>query len=231
MSACVHFRVELERALASSPGALAPLARHAHARSCAECRAELAREGALEALLARLPAPEAPPALAQRVLECLADERVGAVPPAAHPGHGAQEETELDELLARLPVPRAPVGLAGRVLKRVAPARVPARPGSARRAWLLLAAAVLLGGLTTWAWSMLRPAAPRVDLAQGTDAELEAEEELLAYAVERWELLQDEDLDLWLASLDPVDELLIEFAADETWLDDGTHEAPERVGD
>src|SRR6185503_16018180 len=96
---------------------------------------------------------------------------------------------------------------------------------SSRRSWVWGLAAGLLVGLGFWGWTMARAAAPRVDLAQGTGAELEADEELLTYAVERWELLQDEDLDLWLASLDPVDELLIEYAADETWLDDGAHEA------
>ncbi|NOT30906.1 MAG: hypothetical protein HOP15_10710, partial [Planctomycetes bacterium] len=48
--------------------------------------------------------------------------------------------------------------------------------------------------------------------------DLETDEELLAYTVERWELVHDEDLDVWLASLDPVDELLLEY--DESLLQD-----------
>ncbi len=141
------------------------------------------------------------------------------------------ENAELENVLGRLPAPLVPAGLAGRVLQGLAEAREPRRAKSARRVWLLRAAAAFFVGLAFWAWTVLRPVAPRVDLAQGTAAELEADEELLAYAVERWELLQDEDLDLWLASLDPVDELLIEFAADETWLDDGSHEASARKGE
>lgn len=133
------------------------------------------------------------------------------------------EDSELEELLGELPAPRVPNGLAARVLAGLAPAREARRPRSVPRAWLWSAAAALFVALALWGWYGLRPAARRVELAQGMGAELEADEELLAYAVERWELLQDEDLDLWLAGLDPVDELLIEYAADEAWLDDGPH--------
>ena len=230
MSACAPFRVELERALAGPRGALARLAQYDHARTCAACRTELRREGGLEVLLEYPPAPEIPPGLARRVLAGLARERSPAACTRL-PEHGALGDGELDELLGRLPAPRVPSGLAERVLQGVAEAREPRRAKSGRRSWWLGVAAGLLVGLGFWGWSVFRPAAPRVDLALGTGAELEADEELLTYAVERWELLQDEDLDLWLASLDPVDELLIEYAVDETWLDDGAHEASARKGE
>lgn len=233
MSECADFRFALERALGSSRGALARLEQHEHVRSCAACRTELRREARLDALLEIQPAPAIPPALAQRILARLEGERspVGssALPERAGREDAELDDTELDELLGRLPRPRVPAGLAERVLEGVKEAREPRRARSAWRVWSLGIAAGLLVGLGFWYWNASRPEAPRVDLALGSNADLEADEELLTYAVERWELLQDEDLDLWLASLDPVDELLIEYAADETWLDDGAHE--ERKGD
>src|SRR5262249_53591163 len=86
-----------------------------------------------------------------------------------------------------------------------------------RRPLLLVAAAVILAGLTTWI--LFRPAARRIETVQAPD--LESDEELLTYTVEHWELLHDDDLDVWLASLDPTEELLIEYADGATWLDDG----------
>jgi hypothetical protein len=220
MSACAPFRAELERALAGPGGALARLASDAHARGCAACRAELGRERALDGLLERLPAPPVPGALAQRVLARLAGQHASGSGLTAR--SDGTEDGELEELLEQLPAPRVPSHLAARVLEGLAPARRAPRPRSSVRAWFWCAAAALFVALTLWGWSGRRQA-PRIELAQGKGAELEADEELLAYAVERWELLQDEDLDLWLAGLDPVDELLIEYAADEAWLDDGSH--------
>ena len=221
MNRCAPFRAELERALAGRAGALARLASHEHARACPACRTEVSRERALDGLLERLTAPMAPPALAREVLARLAGARAPAAGEAAAQPCGP-EAGDLECLLGHLPAPRVPSGLAARVLQGLALEREAYRPRSSRRRWLVSAAAALVAALTLWGWSVLRPRAPSVELAQGTGGELEADEDLLAYAVERWELLQDEDLDLWLASLDPVDELLIEYAADETWLDDGT---------
>jgi hypothetical protein len=51
-------------------------------------------------------------------------------------------------------------------------------------------------------------------------AALEADAELLAYVAERWELLHDADLDVWLASLAPLDELLVEYADAGLWSDE-----------
>jgi hypothetical protein len=219
MSACAPFRAELERALAGPAVALARLADQDHARACAACRAELARERALDGLLERVPAPRLPQALAQRVLARLAPER-GAGSVAQESG---VEDGALEELLAELPSPRVPDDLAASILAGLAPARRARRP-RAVRAWLWSAAAALFAALALWGWSVERPSPRSIELAQGAVAELEADEELLAYAFARWELLQDEDLDLWLAGLDPVDELLIEYAADEAWLDEAPRE-------
>jgi hypothetical protein len=112
-----------------------------------------------------------------------------------------------------------PPELAARVLARLAPER--ARPG-ARLSWVALATAaaavllfvVLLAGRRDS--DRIRAELARVAL------ELEAEEELLVYALESWELLHDEDLDVWLASLDPVDEFLLEAGVEDEglWLDE-----------
>ncbi|HEX6882636.1 MAG TPA: hypothetical protein VF530_04590 [Planctomycetota bacterium] len=215
-TSCAEFRIALEAALAGPEGRRAALAQDAHVAACAGCRAELAREQRLERALAAVPAVVVPPALARRVLARLAPERDAA-------------GGELDELLARVPPPTVPAGLAGAVLAGLAPERARARRGPSGRlgpAWLLAAAAGLVLG-----WLLLaRRAAPaeiRHELARAALA-LEADEELLAYALEHWELLHDEDLDLWLASLDPVDELLMEVAGEEPWLDAAAEGGAER---
>jgi hypothetical protein len=222
MSPCAPFRAELERALAGPAGELARLARHEHVLACGSCRAELARERDLERLLDRLPAPAVPSALARRVRARLANERGE---PLAVADDTEPAESELEKLLERVPAPRVPAGLGERVLRGVAAEREARRAKPERRAWLLVAAAVLLAALALWGWNALPRVAPRGEVAQGAPAMLEDDEELVAYAVERWELLHDEDLDLLLASLDPADELLIEYAVDESWLEDGSGEA------
>lgn len=223
---CTRFRAELERALAGQPMDLARLANDAHALGCAECRRELARERALDRLLGAVPVA-VPPALARRVLAGLAHERAESSRAAAQVPEG-----ELEELLAALPAPAVPEGLSRRVLQGLAHARTARstphataqatlRPARAR---LWLAAAGLVAAAAVWAWTLRRPAPePLVvdEAPAGLESNLEADEELLAYAVERWELLHDEDLDLWLASLDPADEILMEFAQDESWFLDG----------
>jgi len=221
---CAEFRIALEAALAGPARRRETLAADPHLASCASCRAELAREQRLERALAALPEVPAPPALARRLLARLAPERAT----------GGGELDELDELLARVPQPRVPPGLAGTVLAGLAPERARAhrrgwsgRGGWSSQAWLLAAAAGLVLG-----WLLLvRRAAPdeirQEELARAALA-LEADEELLAYALERWELLHDEDLDLWLASLDPVDELLMEVAGEEPWLDAAAEGSAER---
>jgi hypothetical protein len=218
-ASCAPFRAELERALAGPGGALARMTEDAHVHSCPGCRAELARELGLERLLERVPAPEIPPELAQRVLVALAGERgegrlSGLTTRSTFPTAGALGADDLDVLLERVPAPNVPAGLAQRVLRGVEPARA---RRSRRSGALVLAAAAVLILVTLWAWTVGRDAGARRGLP--SDAELELDEELLAYAVERWELLHDEDLDVWLASVDPLDELLMGYAEGEAWLE------------
>lgn len=226
-AACTRFRAELEQALAGAPAGLARLARHPHALECGACRRELARERDLDRLLDAVPVP-VPPALARRVLAGLADQREGRPGVAEFvPEHGAEGagDDELAQLLAALPVPAVPAGLSARVLQGLAPVRNPRAPRRSARVRLWLAAAGLLVAAALWAWTRRRPILEPAVVVEQTPAELpvdlEADEELLAYAVERWELLHDEDLDVWLASLDPADEILMEVAQDEGWFLDG----------
>jgi hypothetical protein len=220
-TSCADFRALLEQALASRRR-LTELARAEHPQTCALCRAELGRERALDDLLERVSEPEVPATLARRVLAGLAAARARAVSSTgdAATDDATAEDAALEELLDGLPAPRVPAGLPARVLAGVAHARPP-RPRR-RGPWLLLAAAGL-AGLALWSWSVRRAGAPlEVALSGASEAELDAE--LLAYAVERWELLHDEDLDVWLASLDPLDEVLLEYAGDATW-SEGSSEA------
>src|SRR5262249_2992873 len=126
-------------------------------------------------------------------------------------------EDELDELLDRVPAPRAPAGLAHRVLSALAPVRASAaRPR--RRRLLFAAAAAAVPALSGWALlAALRPARPPQENAALAEADLD--DELLAYTVENWDLLNDDDLDVWLASLDDDDQLLLQVVDDERWLD------------
>lgn len=224
---CAIFRAELEQALAGPGGRLEALAAQTHPLGCASCRAELERERALEACLERDPAPERPAGLAARTLARLAEER-----------RSAREQERLDRLLEVDPLPSAPVGLAQRVLHRLAPARARSRR---RSGWLVAAAAILVLGV--WGWRTLgsgaaTPGEPRVTETRpgelpGTqpDAQPEDEAELLAYALDNWELLQDEDLDLWLASLDPLDQAVLEYADSDLWSEPNAFEpAPAERG-
>jgi len=209
-SPCDVFRAELERLVAASDAGLEALGRSEHALACAACRSAWSAELGLERLLVAVPPPAVPVGLAARVLAGLERRRADAA---------------LDALLEQVPPPAVPPGLARRVLAGVAPARRPRR----RLGVWLAAAAVLLVGLALWTWRTVPVPVESLELAAG---ELEADPDLIAYAVEQWEVLHDEDIDVWLASLDPLDELLLEVAADgELWPEDeglGAPEAPAR---
>ena len=206
---CAEFRAALAEHGARGQARAAD--RLAHARDCLECGALLRRELELEALLDVVRDEPAQVSfagrqLAARVLSRLAPER------ATNPGLGA--------LLDSVAVPAAPPGLAERVLAGLAPARTASRaPRHARRRVRLLAgvAAAALAGLAIWGWRLrsraVDPAPAVVEGVAPKGLSLEHDEELIAYALERWELLHDDDVDLWFASLDPEEELLMELSA------------------
>ncbi len=113
---CNDFRARLELALASRAEAreLEHLGWHEHLLGCADCRALLQSEEALELLLASLPDPELPPELAQRILARLRRAREAEVARAGDP---------LDQLLALDSPGESPPDLARRVLARLDPER------------------------------------------------------------------------------------------------------------
>jgi hypothetical protein len=200
-SACARFRNAVESQLDEGRSG----ASGGHALDCAPCRAFLARAASLERVLALLPPPPAPFGLARRLLARLSSARG-----AESAMDVASAGDALDELLEHLPSPELPPDLAERALARLRAARTPLAVPAARRRWPWVAAAAALAGIALSTWTFR---GERME----PELELEADEELLAYAVERWELLQDEDLDLWLASLDPLDEILIEYVDSESW--------------
>jgi hypothetical protein len=134
----------------SADGAFGALAWHEHLLTCRDCRALLEAEEALEALLASLPEPSLPPALARRVLSRLEPARVeleldtlldrstepevpvdlarSVLARLADVRRDRNEERVLDELLARVPAEPAPADLARRVLARVRDERGRSRP-------------------------------------------------------------------------------------------------------
>lgn len=150
MDTCMNFRAHLRAALeggATVEHGLShdgrPLAWHEHLFHCAGCRELLEAEQALDELLASLPEPRLPLALAQRVLSRLsrqgelrdlsldavlelADEASVPVGLADRVLAGlveardeAEVERRLDTLLEVLPSPEVPAGLAERVLAGV----------------------------------------------------------------------------------------------------------------
>jgi len=206
MSACPEFRAELAR-LGSRPVApVAPVTLDAHWRTCDECRALVERDEALVRLLDVGPAP-APSGLSARVLAGLSAARAEDA-----------REARLDALLDQLAAPELPPELARRVLLALAPAR---RRRDLRRPVLVAAAAVLVAALGFFAWRARTgaPGAPGLVQREPELRELEGDEELVAYALERWDLLTDDDVDLWFASLDPLDEVLLEYAGPEALRD------------
>jgi hypothetical protein len=172
VSACSDFRSRLAKLLAGGEAA-APrandatfggLAWHEHLLGCADCRALIEAEQALEELLSQLPQPQLPPELARRLLARLEPHRNDPVVPerlldslldrtreVSVPFELAErmlerlnaarelqlDETRLDRVLNRLPKPQPPEDLAERTLTRLALARrqhVAAQPELATRA-------------------------------------------------------------------------------------------------
>lgn len=161
MNPCRDFRQRLEAALVGELRG-APVAWHSHLSACAACRDLFAAEEALDELLACLPHPELPVALARRVLlrlqrdqrlDAALDRALGAEAPPAGlaarvlAGVQAKSAPSLDDLLARLPEPSVPAGLAERIVAQVQHAQPALRPVAARTPLLrlgLAAAASLL---------------------------------------------------------------------------------------
>ena len=109
---CSGFRAALEAELAGRPSQekLAWLSWNEHLLACAECRALLEKEEALEALLASLPEPRLPAPVLRRVLARLRRERA--------------EEVRLEGLLDSIGEGvRVPEGLAAGVLAKLSPER------------------------------------------------------------------------------------------------------------
>ena len=188
------------------------IAWHEHLTRCAACRDHLAAEEHLDELLASVPEPRIPAALAERVQAALEPVRARQ-----------REDARLDLLLDAVPAPDVPTDLAARVLAGLRPERAPSPLRLLRGRTLRLAAAAVVLFAAVASWVLFRPASringdePREPLTYIRE-ELSGEDELVVYALENWELLMSEELEVYLASLDatelahleldPLDELL-----------------------
>lgn len=168
---CRDFRLLLERRLTGRPAPerLVELSWHQHLFTCAECRALLDAEEALESLLASLPEPRLAPEVRERVLarlsisrqeeglDRLLDAALAEAPPAhlarnvlaglAVRGAVGARADELDRLLD-LDVVEAPAGLSTRTLSALRLARRAAnRPRTIRRAVAVFAAAAVVAAV------------------------------------------------------------------------------------
>ncbi len=202
----------LEELLASLPNPR--LSPDSMQRLVERLRALRADDAALDNLL-DLDRAEPPPDLADRVLASMS-ERARA--PAARP---------LDEVLDAWRVD-APAGLAERVLADLEPARGRVRSGAVLP-WRRYAAAAAILVAAALAWRAFEAPITEGPGGDGTVAQnsgdprtgdpgddLSADEELLANldVLEAWDVLLREDVDLLLASYDPVDEVLLDWEAD-----------------
>jgi len=234
---CNSFRRALERALLGASGDSArELAWHEHLLGCAECQALLRSEEALEELLSSLPVPHLPPDLARRVLQRLQREhtrpadgldqlldtsplRVAPAPPAGLEARvlaglrANRADEPLDALLDRVPEPEVPPGLSERLLvaleeTRSAPVRTRFVLLRGGRSWAA-AAAILLTFGAGLAWLRTRD-------HEAAHTSGQVEDDLLSQleVLENWDVLMSDDLDLYLASLDPVDWTLLELEAE-----------------
>jgi len=238
---CRSFRIRLESTLegARAQSELTSLAWHEHLLACAECRALLESEEALEVLLESLPKPHLPPRLARRVLARLraGDERREAQldrlleldADTRAPGDLARRvlagleaervqpaETRLDALLERARAVDLPEGLGKRVLAHVAEERQLTRrrkPVLMRNSVRLAAAAGLLALLFAWAvWHKSTAPTRERDVAhESVDPRMLEHIEVL----EQWDFLRRNDLDAVLSTLPHSDQLLLEMGSEE----------------
>jgi hypothetical protein len=220
-SDCKDFRSALEAELLGRPSQrkLVGLSWHAHLLSCGECRALLEKEEALEALLASLPEPRLPEALARRVLVALQEDRAVEVrldhlldldlkpAPAGLAAEilarlapeRAAREAPLDALLDLDRAIEIPVGLSARVLRGL---RIHRRTPSFRRIrpWTYAAAAgLLVVGLFLYRSSRAKEPPPDPQMLAAIDV------------LEQWDLLMQDDVDVLLSTLGPADEALLDY--------------------
>ena len=217
---CNTFRQELAARLRGSSD-VTNLGWHEHLLACGACRELLEGEQALEALLASLPEPRLPSALAERVLARL---------------EGVRADERLELLLARVPAPEPPADLAARMQQRLAAARR-VRERRFTPALRAIAAGLLIAGAAGAWWLFFgRRGAPPIQLgppevvhSPATGPEVPAPDpEMLAALelLESWDVVTDDDLDFLLSSIPETDEALLESGA-------GATESPEapQVGD
>lgn len=192
MNRCDTFRAALTAALSGGRATQArdpersSLAWSEHLLACEACRALLEAEEALEALMASLPEPHLPQALARRVLARLESVRgdaldrlleldaqgsadgPGGLPERVLTGladarREAAQLAQVDHLLERVPAPRVPEGLAPAVLAALERERFGAPVhASSRGAWwrgLSLAASLLVAAGAGFWWVRSRDAA------------------------------------------------------------------------
>jgi len=132
----------------------------------------------------------------------------------------ARAEARLDRLLERVPAPAVPAGLSARMLAGLAHERRARPRTTGRRLGVLLVAAAIVFAVGVF-FTLRRDGEPRehtTELARTPDHEL-----LYALdALENWELLTSEDVDLLLVGLDVADITLLELAAEEEEPTDGS---------
>jgi len=153
MNACLLFRSRLEAALIGELHG-APVLWHDHLVGCSACRELFEAEEALDHLLACLPEPELPLALAKRVVRRLQREQhatsklddaldaalagndvpagladrvlAGLAGERSAPAGSELSGVTLDDLLGQVPAPEIPSGLSARVLANLEPVEVAA---------------------------------------------------------------------------------------------------------
>jgi len=230
---CRAFRLLLERRLSgrATRERLSDLAWHEHLFACADCRALLEDEEALESLLASLPEPRLTPVVRERVLARLRfareeewlDRMLDRAASDAPPGNLAigvlaglarrRAEQRLDDLLA-LDRVEVPVGLSARTLGALRLARRSRRV--AARTVAVVAAAAALVAIAWIAWPRRGDTnRATIDLAQGAGPVVRpiapvstapVDEDVLAAfdVLENWDVLVSDDVETLLGTL-PAD--------------------------
>jgi hypothetical protein len=178
-------------------------------------------EADLDRLLERDEETLAPASLAARVLAGLERERELVHARANDP----RAVDPLDALLDRGRDVRVDPALPRRVLERLAPARRPiARPFVLLRpAWAIALAASLAVALLAWAMWPKKAEVKHTDVVQNgvrsthtndTEVASAPDAQMLAAleVLENWDLLMQGDVDVLLSTIEPADEVLLEYA-------------------